>query len=168
MKKPLKKPKKDKPPPDKPPEVFKTRKAAAEYAKVSIRTISNWAKNDDSNILRNDKGHYIRASIDKFIETGGAADGPKMQKLAAEAGYRDVKRQLAQIELDQKEGRLISIEAVRQGRIDRIMAVKRALLVLGRKLAKQLAVENNPRKIKAIINKETRSIINGFAGEKIV
>ena len=166
MKKPLKnkKPEKDKPP----PEVFKTRKAAAEYAKVSIRTISNWVKNDDSNILRNDKGHYIRASIDKFIETGGVAEGPKMKKLTAEAGFKDVKRQLAQLDLDQKEGRLISAEEVAKGRITRIQSVKRALLGMGRKLAKQLSAEKNPRKVKAIINKEVREIINGFAGEKVV
>ena len=152
----------------KPPEVFQTRKAAAEYAKVSIRTISNWVKNDGSNILRNDKGHYIRASVDKFIENGGVADGPKMRMLETTADYKDVKRQLAQLDLDQKESRLISTEEVAKGRIARIQAVKRPLLGMGRKLAKQLSAEKNPRKVKAIINKEAREIINGFAGEKVV
>jgi hypothetical protein len=164
-----KKPRTEKPDKDSsPPAVFKTRKAAAEYAKVSIRTISNWVLNDTNNVLCNDKGYYIRASIDKFAKNDGVADGPKFQKLTAEAGYKDVKRKLAQIELDQKEGYLIPIDQVRQGRIDRIMAVKRALLVMGRKLAKQLAAENNPRKVAAVINKEARAIINGFAGEKVV
>ena len=137
-------------------------KAAAAYAGVSVRTIRNWKA---AGMPVAEGGGYIKGMLDFYRKNEGLQPTAERKAgLAADADYKTVRAKLLQMELDVKQGRLLAADEIEAGRVNRILAVKRALLGLGRKLAPQLAKVKDAKRIAAIINTECRDIIKSFGG----
>ncbi len=142
-------------------EIIKTQKEAAAYASVSVRTVRRWVK---AGMPRTEAGHYIKSMLHFYRDNeGNQPTEAKAKGQAADAEYKDAKARLMQIDLEVKQGRLIPADQIEAGRVARILAVKRALLGLGRKLAPQLAKIKDERKIQRIINDQVKAMIKGFA-----
>jgi len=142
--------------------VIDTQKEAARYAGVNPRTVRRWV---EAGMPKTEDGKYIRQMLDIYkANEGSKASEHKDKKIEAEADYKNIKAKLAQLELDEKAGVLISRDESQRGIVRKIIAVKRALLGQGRKLAPILAMKDE-RKIKKIIDKENREIIAAFAGQ---
>jgi len=75
------------------------------------------------------------------------------------------KAKLLAMDLKVRTGELIERQEIERQWVQRIQAVKRAFLGLGRKLAPQLARLKDPRKIQARIDAQIREIITTFAGK---
>ena len=142
-------------------QIIKTQKQAAAYAGTTPRTIRRWV---EEGMPVTEDGHYIRGMLDIFkANKGRQQTETKTKSESADAEYKDAKAKLMQMELELKRGQLVPKQDYDKRDIARILAVKRALLGQGRKLANKLAVMKNPRKIQSIIDSENRSIIEGFA-----
>jgi len=143
-------------------QLIETQKEAAEYAGVNTRTIRRW---EDEGMPKTEDDFYIRSMLDIFkANKGSQITEDKARLQSAEANYKETKAKLLEIELKIKQGQLLPLEAIEKARIARILAVKRAWLGQGRKLAKRLAALKDPRKIQALLDDENRMIITGFTG----
>lgn len=141
--------------------IVKGQAAAAAYAGVSVRTIRNWKK---EGMPVAEGGGYIKGMLDFYKKNEGSRPTEaKTKGQTADAEYKDAKAQLMQMELLLRQGKLVPIEEIEAGRVNRIITVKRALLGLGRKLAPQLAKVKTEKKIAAIINTEARDMIESFS-----
>ena len=126
------------------------------------RTVRRWV---EAGMPRTEDGKYIRQMLDIYkANEGSKASEHKDKKLIAEVDVKQTKAELMQMELAEKKGELISRDEVQKGIVRKIIAVKRALLGLGRNLAPRLAMKNE-REIKKKIDKEVREIIAAFAAE---
>ena len=143
-------------------ELVKTQKEAAKYSGVSERTIRRWVK---AGMPRTEAGRYIKAMLDFYKDNeGNQPTEAKAKGQLADVEYKDAKAKLMQMELEVKQGKLVPAADIEAGRVNRILAVKRALLGLGRKLAPQLAKIRDERKVQKIINAEVRDMIEAFSG----
>jgi hypothetical protein len=79
-----------------------------------------------------------------------------------ESKYREMKALLTELEYRKRAGQLVEVAEVEQGRVQRVLAVKKALLALPRRLAPQV-VGLDVRAAEAIINKRVMEIITDFA-----
>ena len=141
--------------------IIATQVLAAAYAKVNPRTVRRWVR---AGMPRTEDGKYIRPMLDIYKENEGSkASEHKEQKIKAEVGYKQTKAELLQMELAEKKGELISADEEQKRDVRKIIAVKRALIGQGRKLAPTLAPITDDRKIKKIIDRENREIIAAFA-----
>ncbi len=142
-------------------QIIKTQKEAASYANVNTRTIRRWVKNG---MPRTEQGFYIKGMLDFYKKNEGTApDEDKLRQQKAEASLKETKFQLAELELKFKQGEFLKREDYEKQQIAKIIAVKRALLVLGRKIAPRVAKLRNIRGVQKIINEEVRNIIERFA-----
>ena len=151
--------------------VIRSQKAAAAYVGKDVRTIRRWKKEGGMPTLidaESKKEFYIKALLDFFKENEGKPMSETRQRQElGEADIKQTRARLLEIELEIKEGKLISLDDVNKGRVSRIQAVKQALLGQGKKLALQLANlrGKGPGKIQGIIDKENKIIIRRFAGQ---
>lgn len=144
-------------------ELVKTQRLAGRYAGVTERTIRRWTK---AGMPRTEAGHYFKAMLDNYkANEGSQPTAAKKKGQTADADYKDAKAKLMQMDLDVKQGQLVPLGEIEQGRIRRILAVKRSLLGLGRTLAPQLANVRDERKVRKIINDVVKGIIEGFSGK---
>lgn len=143
--------------------VIKTQKEAAKCAGVNPRTVRRWV---EAGMPKTEDGKYIRPMLDIYkANEGSKASEHKEQKIKAEVDVKQTKAELLQMELAEKKGELISADEEDKRDVRKIIAVKRALIGQGRKLAPVLAPITDERKIKKIIDKENRGIIAAFAGQ---
>jgi len=144
-------------------EIIETQAAAALFVGRNARTIRRWEKEGMLTAARNGKKVYIRSQLLLFSQHEGKQ--PTKTRTRKDEGVADLtqtKAELAKLELEEKQGKLISREEVEKKNVSKILTVKRTLLGQGRKLAMQLAAETNPRKIQALLDRENRAIIEGF------
>lgn len=132
---------------------------------VAVRTVERWVK-DGMPAMRD--GRYNLADIQEWrfnkkkIKEGAAKDkGSKW-----EDQFREFKARLAEIEYKKKMGELLSREEVEHNEVQRVIAVKRSLLMLPRSLPPQL-VGLEPRQIQLILLDRVKEICNNFAGYRI-
>jgi phage terminase Nu1 subunit (DNA packaging protein) len=138
-------------------------KEAAAYAGVSVRTIRNWKA---AGMPVAADGGYIKNLLDFYKNNEGKQPTEeKKQALSADADYKTVRAKLLAMELAVKQGELVSIKEIEKGRVARILAVKRALLGLGRKFAPRLVHIKDERKMAAVINEQMKEIIRRFSGQ---
>ena len=133
---------------------------------VSERTVYNWLKNG---MPVTESGHYDIASIYawKIQREGSGEDSGQKQKW--ETHFRQYRALTAEIEYRKKLGELVTREEVEEGRVLRILTIKKALLGLPDRLAPQV-VNLDIKKAKEIIKIRIEEIINDFArgGDGIV
>ena len=126
---------------------------------VSERTVYNWLKNG---MPVTESGHYDIASIYAWkIQREGSGDDSG-QKQKWETHFRQYRALTAEIEYRKKLGELVTREEVEEGRVLRILTIKKALLGLPDRLAPQV-VNLDIKKAKEIIRIRIEEIINDFA-----
>lgn len=145
-----------------PGQIFKTQRQAADYTDVSVRTIQRWLK---AGMPVTEDGYFIAGILDFFKRSGARAVDENRQRLArAEAELKETKAALANIELQKQKGELLYASDIEQKNAMKVIAIKRALLGLGRGLALQLSkMGDNPARIQDVIDREIRQIIGNFA-----
>lgn len=162
-------------PADLPDGVVKTIREVAAHFQKTTRTIKNWAKYG----MPHTDHHYDLKAIEAWAVTREPPLIPKpavqesqtqdaetvvvSAKTHWETEYRKIQAQLKQIELDKAQGLLIPVEEVEDGRVARIMAVKRELLAVPRSLAPQL-IGLEAREIEAMLTEKMREICGRFSG----
>lgn len=145
-------------------EVIKSEKDAAAFIGKSTRTLRRWRKDGMLMATLDGKPVFLRSQLKLFAEHEGKQ--PTKTRARRDESEADIKQTRAvreKMELDKELGQLINKEESERKNIQKILTIKRALLGQGRKLAMQLAAENNPRKIQTLLDRENRMIIEGFA-----
>jgi len=149
-----------------PDQIIEGTKLAAEYAKVSARTIRRWVQEGMYCGRRGTKRIYIKNVLDVYkLHHGKELCEDRKREQTAEADYKEIKAKLLAMDLKVRTGELIERQEIERQWVQRIQAVKRAFLGLGRKLAPQLARLKDPRKIQARIDAQIREIITTFTGK---
>ncbi|HUW18252.1 MAG TPA: helix-turn-helix domain-containing protein [Sedimentisphaerales bacterium] len=147
-----------------PDQIIESTKEAAKYARVSARTVRRWVQEGMYAGKRDGKRIYIKNVLDVYkLHHGKEFSEDRKREQTAEADYKEIKAKLLAMDLKVRTGELIEREAIDRQRVQRIQAVKRAFLGLGRKLAPQLGPIKDPRKIQARIDEQVREIIGIFA-----
>jgi len=145
---------------------FNSQAEAARYADVSTRTIRAWKSRGMPVIdLGGGKVGYNKQMLDKFKRMNEGDELNKQLK-TQEIGFKDVKRQLALIQLKEKQGLLVPVEQVETQQVERILAVKRAMLGMVRKLPPRLK-GRSIQQMSKVIRDEVYYILNTFAGKEI-
>ena len=147
--------------------VVESQKDVAKTFGVSVRTIRNWVKNGMP--ARKDGGYDLSEIYRWKLEKDGETGDEGKQKHHWEIHYRQYKALLAEIDYRKALGELVTREEVEEGRIQRILTVKKALLGLPARLAPQV-VNLDIKKAEEIIKIRIEEIINDFArgGDGIV
>lgn len=128
---------------------------------VTGRTIRNWIQQGMP--VRENEGGYDLAEIYRWkVEKDGEDGDGGNQKHHWEIHYRQYKALLAEIEYRKALGELITKEEVDQGRVQRILTIKKALLGLPDRLAPQV-VNLDVKSAKQVIKIRIEEIINDFA-----
>lgn len=74
-----------------------------------------------------------------------------VRKLQADVGIKEAKAKMAQLQLDELEGRMHSADDVEEMTADMVLAIRSALLAIPGQLAKDVAEESNPSKVQIMI-----------------
>lgn len=145
-------------------EIIESQTEAARFVGKSARTIRRWLKEGMLTATRGGKQVYIKSQLKAFAENEGRKPTEhKLLKEKSEAGIKSVREQREIMQYNIERGKWIDKEEEQRRDASKILAVKRALLGQGRKLAMQLAAINDPRKIQALLDKQNRAIIEGFS-----
>ena len=147
--------------------IISTQKQLAEYLGRSERTISYY-KNQGMPVSPD--GTYDLDAIDVWIEARnkkgiGQPHGERPDsgdKSGWEAVLKEMKAQIAELELKKLKGELISLDDVRRQWVNRIIEVKTALLSLPRKIPPLLEGKEK-RDMEAILEQEVRFILERFS-----
>lgn len=149
-----------------PDQIIESTKEAAKYAHVSARTVRRWVQEGMYAGKRGTKRIYIKNVLDVFkLHHGKELCPDRKREQMAEADYKEIKAKLLSMDLKVRTGELIEKAEIEKQWVQRIQAVKRAFLGLGRKLAPQLGRIKDPRKIQARIDEQVREIITTFTGK---
>lgn len=140
--------------------VVESQKDVAKTFGVSVRTIRNWVK---SGMPARKEGGYDLSEVYRWkLEKEGESGEQGNQKHHWEIHYRQYKALLAEIEYRKALGELVTREEVEEGRVQRILTVKKALLGLPARLAPQV-VNLDIKKAEEIIRIRIEEIINDFS-----
>ncbi len=143
-------------------QIIKNQKEAAKYANCDERTIRRWVA---GGMHVTKEGYYIKALLDHYRKTGGKDyDEEQHRHKKAEADVKELKAKLLDFELKVKKKELIPRREVDEGRIKRILAVKRLLQATPRKMSSRLEGKK-ARVIQEILREEVEYIIRTFAGD---
>ncbi len=136
-------------------ESFLSAVQVAEYVKVSYRTIENWSA--QGFLTKDDQGKYglISALTHRISllekELAEIKDNPnaelRTQKLAAEVEKERAIARLKNLEADEKEGKLVNVEQVKQAWDNHNANCKAKLLSIPAKLALELSGIEEPEVI---------------------
>jgi phage terminase Nu1 subunit (DNA packaging protein) len=147
--------------------IVASQKEVAEYLGKGVRTIAYWKA---KGMPVNPDGTYDLDSIDAWMDARvrkgiGQPHGEAPEsgdKRGWEAIYKEMKARIAELDLQERQGQLISLEEVRSQWVSRIIEVKTALLGLPRKLPPLLAGKEK-RDIEAVLEAELRYILERFS-----
>lgn len=139
----------------------KTIEEVAKIMEVNWRTVYRW-KRDGMPVTKD--GYYDLEEIKKWYDgKTGNTDGEIEGKIYWETKLRKYKASLLELELKRVTGELLPRDEVEEGRIARIIAIKRAFLALPTRLAPVLAMKE-PREIEVELYEAISEIIDEFAG----
>ena len=143
-------------------QIIKTQKQAAEYAGVRTRTIRRWLA---AGMPRSQEGRYIKTMVDFYKRNDGReVSDDRKREVSAQADYKTTKAKLLEMELGLKQGRLVPREDIEKETVRKIIAVKRGLLGMVRKIAARVPPRYR-REVELIATEEVTSLINDFAGD---
>jgi len=145
------------------PGVVRTQAEVAQALGVDKRTVERWA---GLGMPVTSEGNYDLMDIKAWRMTRQRYRNlAETEKDKWDIEYRKNKALLMQIEYEKIAGQLISREEVEEGRIARIIAVKRSFLALPTRLAGVLAMKE-PQEIESILYEAIVEIMDEFAGVK--
>ena len=140
---------------------------AAEYARVSKRTIRRW-KNDGMLVASAAGGVevYFKTQLDLFKRQN---DGDptnmsevRQRELTAQADDKVYRAKLRQLEYEIKTGVYILAGEVTASNVEKVVVLRRSFMVVGRKVAAGFPAKQR-RKIRDAIDQEIETIIKGYA-----
>ncbi|PIQ86776.1 MAG: hypothetical protein COV74_03465 [Candidatus Omnitrophica bacterium CG11_big_fil_rev_8_21_14_0_20_45_26] len=141
--------------------VVKTLVEVSKAFKVSYRNVQYWVLDG---MPKTPDGHYDLNEIEiwrisKLQEKKGLKDPESIKWVDR---YRQFKALEAELDYKQKLATLVSREEIEQGRVQRILALKKAFLSLGKRIAPQ-AYGREIREIQDIVDKRVKQILSEFA-----
>jgi len=139
------------------PTIVGTMEEVARVMEVTYRTVQRWKKDG---MPTTSDGYYDLAQIKAWH---AAKNDKGTTREFWEEKIRRYKATLLEIELKKATNELISREEVENGRVARVIAVKRAFLALPTVLAPKLAMKE-PREIEAELYEAISEIIDEFSG----
>ncbi len=144
------------------PTVVKTMEEVAKVMDVSYRTVQRWKQDG---MPTTPDGFYDLEEIKTWHASRTEKDKTELQESKEYWDEKISRYKATKLELDLKKatGELVSREEVDKGRIARIIAVKRAFLVLPRVMAPKLAMKE-PREIEAELYEAISDVIDEFSG----
>ena len=149
-----------------PDQIIESTKEAARYVHLSPRTIRRWVQEGMYAGKRDGKRIYIKNVLDVYkLHHGKELSPDRKREQTAEADYKEIKAKLLAMDLALRQGKQKDVETFEKKNIAQILAIKRAFLGLGRKMAPQLGPIKDPRKIQGRIDEQVREIIKTFTGK---
>lgn len=140
--------------------VVETQEDLARAFKVNVRTVQRWTR---EGMPKTEEGFYDITEIQawRLLKDSHVADSD-LDKDKWDTKFRQMKALLAEMEYKKRLGELVTREEVEEGRVQRILAVKKALLSLPRRVAPQVA-GLDVRSAQAVLEKRIHEIIDNFA-----
>ena len=137
-----------------------TQEQVAKAFKVAVRTVQRWIR---EGMPKTPEGFYdiIEVQAWRIMKKTHGQATTDSDKEKWDTKFRQMKALLAEMEYKKRLGELMTREEVEEGRVRRILVVKRALLSLPNYLAPQV-VNLDIHKAKEIIRIRIVSIINDF------
>lgn len=147
------------------PGCVKSRMEVAKAFHVTKRTVEYWV---EKGMPREPEGYYnlIEIHVWRALRNEKDKTPAEQEKIKWDIKYREYRALLYKLEYKKACGELISLAEVEAGRIARILAVKSALLALGRVVAPAIG-GMEPREIQVYIDERVKEICRQFAGEDI-
>ena len=139
-------------------------RAAAKVAGVSEREIRRRQGLGEIRMAKIAGGKNLYFRVDLMQSGSDDMRAVRDKDTIAGAGIKETKQALLVLELAEKEGKFVVRDEVERRNVEKIIAVKRAMLGMGRKLAPRLINRGRQAEIKKMIDEEVKAIINGFAG----
>lgn len=140
--------------------IVSTQEEVARALGVSTRTVQYWCR-DGMPVKPDGKYDLLEVQAWRLTKNNKTSESDKTKE-QWESKYREYKALLAEIEYKKINGELLDKNEVEEGRVKRIMEVKRKLLGLPKKVAPQL-VGLEIHKIEAILDLRIKEVINDFA-----
>jgi len=142
--------------------VVRTQEEAARILSVTVRTVQNW-KRDGMPVTK--QGYYDLKEIEKWRRRvrRGEGDGVS-ERERHDAQLKKWRSLLVKLEYEEARGNLIRREDVEAERTARILAVKRPLLALPKKVAPRLE-GLTARQIEVFLREEIKEILKQFSGQ---
>lgn len=138
----------------------KTQDEVAAAFGVSPRAVKYWVQDG---MPRCSNGEYDLMAIKNWrIERKQKLNEPDSEKSKEEARYRKFKADLIELEYKEKCGKLIAVDEVERGRVERILVIKTALLALPTRVVPKLYGRDMPD-MEAILSEHIEEIIAEFS-----
>ena len=119
---------------------------------VDTRTLTNWVSRG---CPKDGYGKYNLKEVMLWLGRVATSESTEAKKAAAEARFRDSKAKMAEIQVEEKEGKLISLEEVSQEWALRALSVRITLTLLSKKIAALFP----ERRIRLMIEKVLKDVI---------
>lgn len=140
--------------------VVDTQEQVSKAFKVSVRTVQNWVRDG---MPKTPEGFYDITEVQAWrLLKNNQVAGSDTDKEKWDTKFRQMKALLAEMEYKKRLGELVTLEEVEEGRVQRILAVKKALLSLPRRVAPQV-VGLDVRTAQTVLEKRINEIIDNFA-----
>ena len=94
---------------------------------------------------------------------GGADDGPRLVDVRARR--EKAMAELAELELAEKRGELVSAQAIERALATKILSVRESLDTLADRITPLLAAETDPAKVYALLRTEIRQVLAQLSSE---
>lgn len=130
---------------------------------TSRKVLLQW---ESEGLPRNSDRTYNLYSVLPWLKTRWYQSTKEDKNSPALKRYRLAKARMAEVELAEKRGKLIDLEEVKRGRIERIHMVKRILFSIPHSAAPILATMNEPREIDKYLNDTMIEVCETFAGKR--
>jgi len=140
-----------------------SQKTLVDILGTSRKVLLEW---ESEGLPRNSDRTYNLYSVLPWLKTRWyqgtkeAKDSPALER------YRLAKARMAEVELAERRGKLIDIESVERGRVERIHMVKRIMFSIPNSASPVLATMSEPREIHKYLNDIMIEICETFAGNR--
>jgi len=152
--------------PEGPPAVVDTHEKVAKAFGVSDRTIRHWVK-DGMPVCSNGKFDLLEIRTWRYLRNKRNEGKKTSSRESWETRFRKHKALSAQIDYEERIGRLILREVVEKELVVLSMTVKMALLSLPKELAPQLE-GLNVRQINDLLSRRIKEVIRGISDGKLI
>lgn len=143
-----------------PPGVVRTQSEVAKAFSVTTRTVENWVK-DLMPRMDNGMYHLVEIAAWHYAKISEKKSQPRPAE-EWEAAYRKYKALQAELDYKHRQGELLELAEVESGRIERILALKRSLLLIPKQLSPRME-GMTVREMEAFLTQNVKSLIDQFA-----
>jgi len=143
-----------------PSTVVRTAREVSKVMDVTLRTVQRWK---DEGMPTTAEGYYDLEEIKVWYEKTRKHKKSEGREFWEER-IKKHQASLLELKLKKETEELVAKEEVERIQVAQVMALKRSLLAIPRRLAPILAGTNDPRECEAILEEDIGEIIDEFAG----